>query len=212
MYLFSRRAQLAPGNVAESIGWVTAIGDKVTQITGLPLGIYTHVFSPEVGTFSWTTFVEDLGELESANDKMSADQGFMDLQNEGAKHTTGVMDDIVMSIVHGEPDPDRQVDYVTSVETVCASGALAKGVELGVGIAQQAEKVTGLPTMFGMRLTGGYGTVGWLTGYADVAEMQAANEKLNGDASWLKIVDEGVKGVYVEDPASTQQRAWRRLV
>ena len=57
MYLFSRRAGLAPGNTREAITWATAITEKVNEITGLNVGLYMQTFSPEVGTLSWSTFL-----------------------------------------------------------------------------------------------------------------------------------------------------------
>ena len=41
----------------------------------------------------------------------------------------------------------------TTVQTVCASGSLAKGVELGIEIAQRAEKSLGTPVLFATATT-----------------------------------------------------------
>jgi hypothetical protein len=35
-------------------------------------------------------------------------------------------------VVYGEPDPTREIEYVTAVQTVCANGNLGRGMELGV--------------------------------------------------------------------------------
>jgi hypothetical protein len=92
-------------------------------------------------------------------------------------------------LIHGAPDPNRQIEYVTTVRTVCANGNLARGMELGVEIAQRAEKITGTPTLFLADVTGTYGGVGWASGHANAQELEATQQKLAADASWAKWID-----------------------
>jgi hypothetical protein len=211
MYLFSRRARLAPGNTREAITWATSITEKVNQITGLNVGLYALTFSPGVGKLSWSTFVPDLPTLEAANDKLLVDDGYASMLDAGAKFALGGADDALLQIVYGEPDPSRQIEYVTTVQTVCASGNLTQGIELGIEIAQQAEKVLGTPVLFATGVTGNYGAVGWLSGYADVQEMERAQQALAADAKFAAFVDKGVRGVYVDEPTETQQLIYRRI-
>ena len=49
MYLFSRRARLAPGNTRASMTWASGITEKANQITGLNIVVPAH------GTFTWHT-------------------------------------------------------------------------------------------------------------------------------------------------------------
>ena len=56
MYLFSRRARLAPGNTRAAMTWATGITEKANQITGLNIGLFASTFSPDVGAL----FVEHL--------------------------------------------------------------------------------------------------------------------------------------------------------
>src|SRR5436190_19102365 len=79
MYLFSRRARLSPGNTREAMAWATAITEKVNQISGLPVSLFTQVFSPGVGTLVWSTFVPDLATLEAATDKLNTDDGYISM-------------------------------------------------------------------------------------------------------------------------------------
>ena len=74
MYLFSRRARLAPGNTHDSMAWATSITEKVNQIVSLNTGLFAQTFSPEVGTLVWSTFVPDLATLEPATHTSSAPQ------------------------------------------------------------------------------------------------------------------------------------------
>jgi hypothetical protein len=211
MYLFTRQARLAPGDTRAAMTWATGITEKVIQITGLNVGLFALTFSPEVGTLSWSTFIPDLATLESANDKLLVDDAYVSMVDAGAKFTQTVQD-ALLQIVYGQPDPNRQVEYAATVQAVCASGSVARGIELGVEIAQRAEKVAGTPTMFATGVTGSYGGVGWISGYADVGAMERAQQALAADAKFGEFIDKNVRGVYSDEPSVTRQLIYRRVV
>jgi len=212
MYLFSRRARLAPGNTRASMTWATAITEKGHQLTGLNISLHALMFSPEVGTLVWSTFVPDLATLEAANDKLLADDSYASMLDEGAKYAAGGADDALLQIVHGTPDPNRRGEYVSTVQTTCANGSVTKGMELGVEIAQRAEKTVGIPVLFASVATGNYAAVAWLSSYTDIGELERAQQALAADAKFGEFVDKSVRGVYAEDPASTQQLIYRRII
>lgn len=212
MYLFSRRARLVPGSTRAAMTWVMDITEKANQITGLDISPFTTVFSPEVGTIVWSALAPDLAALEAANDKLVADDGYVVLIDEGARLVQNDIDDGLLQIIHGEVNPDRRVEYATSVQAVCATGNVARGMELGVEIAQRAEQATGSPTMFASGMNGPYGAVAWVTGFTDVHEMDRAQQSLAADAGFMRFVDDNARGVYVEDFAITRQLTYRRIV
>ena len=211
MYLFSRRARLAPGSTRAAMTWATEVTEKANKISGLNVSLFSLTFSPEIGTLVWSAFVPDLATLEAANDKLLVDEGYVSLVDAGAKFALGGADDALLQIVHGEVDPNRPVEYVTSVQTVCAN-SVARGIELGVEIAQRVEKATGLPGLFATAMTGPYGAVSWVTGYADIREMERTQQALAADTKFGEFVDKSVRGVYVESPSETQQLIYRRIV
>jgi hypothetical protein len=188
-----------------------ALTEKVNQITSLGVSLYAQVYSPDVGTLVWSAFVPDLATLETATDKLNADDGFAAMVDEFAPLTTGQLDDGLMQLVHGQPDPNRTIEYVTTVQAVCANGKLTSGIEVGVEIAQRAEKATGTPTLFATTMTGVYGGVGWFTAHADIAAMAEAEAAINADASFAKFVDGKAADVYAAEPMLTQQRVYRRI-
>ncbi|MEX2268636.1 MAG: hypothetical protein WEA75_08135 [Acidimicrobiia bacterium] len=211
MYLFSRRIRIGPGRAREAMAWALAQTENVNKITGLQVGLYMQVFSPEVGAIGWSTFVPDLATLEAAGDKLNADDAFMSATDQGAAMTVGGADDNLGQVIYGEPDPNRQIEYVTAVRTVCASGNVARGSEVGVELAQRAEKITGTPTLFLADVTGTYGGVGWVSGHANVQAMEAAQQALAADSSWLKYVDKEAGAAYADDPSLSTQLIYRRL-
>lgn len=211
MYLFSRRARIAASHLREGIALAFEQTERVTQITGLPVRCFQQVFSPRVGTVVWSTFVDDIAQLEAANDKLMADEGYLTAVERAGTALPGGADDALVQIIHGTPDLNRQIEYVTATRAVCAPGGLSRGVSLGIELAQRAEEITGEPTMFGMDTTGLYGGVVWLTGFENIDALQAAQRALYSDSTWLQLIDDGVVGVYAEEPALTSQLVYRRL-
>jgi hypothetical protein len=211
MYLFSRRLRLGPGNTRKSMEWALAQTETVNKITGLPVSLFMQVYSPEVGVVAWSTFVPDLAALEAAGDKLNADDGFASAVDAGSSLTAGGPDDLLAQVVYGEPDPNRQIEYATVVQTTCATGSVGSGIEAGVELAQRAEKIMGTPTLFLANVTGNYGTVGWLTGHENVQALEASQQALTSDPEWAKFVDKKTAGVYTDDPSATTQLIFRRL-
>jgi hypothetical protein len=211
MYLFSRQIRFGPGSTRDQMEWALAQTEKVNQITGLQVSLYMQVYSPEVGTVGWSTFVPDLAALEAAGDKLQADDAFVTATDKGAAMTVGGATDSLAQVIYGEPDPSRQIEYVTVVRAVCATGNVAKGMEAGVELAQRAEKVMSTPSLFLADVTGIYGGVAWASGYENVQALEAAQQALAGDESWAKYVDKETKGVYAEEPSLTTQIIYRRL-
>jgi hypothetical protein len=211
MYLFSRQIRFGPGNTRDQMEWALAQTEKVNQITGMQVSLYMQVYSPEVGAVGWSTFVPDLAALEAAGDKLNADDSFIAATDKGAAMTVGGATDSLAQVIYGEPDPTRQIEYVTIIRAVCATGNVAKGMEAGVELAQRAEKVMSTPTLFLADVTGIYGGVAWASGYENVQAMEAAQLALAGDEGWAKFVDKETKGVYAEEPSNTTQIIYRRL-
>jgi hypothetical protein len=212
MYLFSRRARLVNGGGRDALAWATGITETANRITGLPISLFAQVYSPAFGTVSWTAFVPDLTALEAAGDKLAIDDEYADQSDAGAKFTDGGMDDTVFQVVHGEPDPNREVNYVGAVRAVCANGHLARGMAVGVEIAQRAEAITGTPCMFLADTTGVYGGVAWLSGYADVAALEAAQQAEFGNSDFVDFLDREAGPAYAADSSLTTQVIHRRLV
>ena len=211
MYLFTRSGRIATGNTRKALEWALGITEQVNTITGLGVSLYTTMFSPEVGTLAWSAFVDDLGTLEAANDKLQADDAFVANVDKGAAVGMGGADDSLLQVLHGAPDPNRSAEYVVAVQSVCANGNFTRGVEVGVEIAQMVERITGSPSLFVLGATGTYGGVGWLTGFPDIAALEAGNQALAADADFAAYIDREASTAYVSDPGATQQRVFRHV-
>lgn len=212
MYLFSRTARLGGGNIADSIGWATAITQRVNEVGSLEASLWASTLSPGVGTVSWTAFTPDLPTLEAELDKVAADSTYLDLVGKAAEFVIPAsVDDGLALILHGEPNPEREVTYVAVVRSTMTAGGLGRGIPLGIEIAQSAEKITGLPTAFLADATGNYGGVAWISGYANIGELERAQLAINGDQSFVELIDTGAPGAYTDHPGAASQVIYRRL-
>ena len=86
------------------------------------------------------------------------------------------------------------------MQAVCANGSVTRGIELGVEIAQRAEKTTGLPVLFATGATGSYGSVGWFTGYVDIGELERAQQALAVDAKFQADIEARVAQAGIKPP------------
>ena len=211
-YLFTRPLRLAPGNLLDSMTWSAKITEKVNAISEVPVSLWTTVFSPKLGTLSWTVVVEELAQLEALDQKLVADSGYTALADEGARYTSDSgIDDSLTSIIHADPDAatgERQ--YAGVVEAVLAPGYAVRGIELGVEIAQRAKKITGRPTSFGSLQTGAYGGVRWIAMYDSVDQVQKAEGALAADKGFAELLDKDASKAYLA--SGSTQTMYRRVI
>jgi len=210
MYLYTRSGRIRPGNTRDAMAWAFGITEKVNQITGLDVSLWTTRFSPASGTMVWSAFVEDLTVLETANAKLTVDDAFVAEADRGAQFSTpDGLDDELAQLVHGEIDPSRKPSYAAVVRSELAPGGFAKGIEVGVEIAQRATQISGVPTAFLVGTTGKYGGVRWITAADTVQELEHAEQAVNADPGFIQYLDQVAAGVYL--PGVTTQAIYNRI-
>jgi hypothetical protein len=209
-YLFSRRARLAPSNLVDSMTWAVNVTEKVNAISELDVTLWRTVFSPGLGTLSWTAVVTDLAQLEASEAKLMADSGYLALAEEGGKYGTGEqLDDGLVNFVHADPDASGTEEYASVVVGLLAPGQFAHGLEIGVQIAQLVKKITGRPTSFGIAETGDYGQVGWFSLFDSIGQLQSAGQALAGSAEFTELLDGAAANAY--QAGATTQTVFRRM-
>ena len=207
MYLFTRRTRITS---ADALEWATEIAGAASKVSGHDIDLWGTVYSAAYGTISWTAWFEDLPSLEAFGDKIAADPGYQSLAQQGTALTNGMLDDGLLQLVAGEPQLDLDLQYVTGVAAVCAGGHAEQAMTAGVQIAEKATALTGSSTLFMRGVTGPYGSVGWITGHADIASIERAESAMAADPTWLSLVD-STGDMFVEDPLITQSTMYRKL-
>jgi hypothetical protein len=207
MYVFSRSRVANPAQFGAAVAWAEEIAHKTSSITGVEISAWASVLSPEAGTLSWTAWFENLGQWEAASDKLAVDQTYNDMVA-GADHLfTGPVADSMAMVLTPLPENPAPATYVDVVSAVATHGHLREAIQHGVALAEAASKLAGTATLFGTMVNGPYGGVGWLTGAPDIASLEAMQTKINGDASFLELVD---TGGHLFQPGASQS-TYRRI-
>lgn len=189
-YMFNRSARLGSGKLLDSMAWAVKITEKVNSLTGHETTLWTSSMSPQVGLLAWNSVVSDYAELMTANDKLMADSGYLDLVEEGANYLDGDgADDVLIRLVHVEPIATPPW-FASITGGRLARGQSANGLALGVEMAQRITAITGRPALFGASVTGEFGGIGFMVLSETIEQVQAANEALATDADWMKMVDD----------------------
>src|SRR5579863_9391862 len=89
MYLFSRSIRLGAGNPEKQLAWALRVTEKVNQISETPVSVWSSVFSPRAQTLVWTATVDDLLTLETIDNKLISDSGYISLVEEGVAYSSG---------------------------------------------------------------------------------------------------------------------------
>ena len=197
-YLFSRSTRLAPGNLLDSMAWAAKITEKVNAAGGPQFKLWTRVMSPEIGTISWSTVVEQLGALTALEETLMADGGYHELLDEGTRFGDGSgANDGLGQLLHVDPDGFESAQYSSVTLSQLAPGMTAEGIALGVEIAQRVKAITGSSSSFGASLTGPYGQVAWIVLSDSIDQMQAGNEAIGADPDWVSLMDARASKAYV---------------
>lgn len=209
-YLFNRAIKLGPGNVLDSMAWAAKITELVNAAPGPEVRLWSRVLGPEIGTISWSTVVNNIAELTALDDHLMADSRYLELIEEGARLGDGNgAQDSLGRLIHADPEGFETAQYTAITLTRLAPGMAAAGIALGVELAQKVKQITGRPTSFGATVTGPYGQLAFFVMCDTIDELQAADEALSADASWIAIMDERASKAYLA--AASERVILRRL-
>ena len=208
MYLFTRSRRIGSPDLVGAMSWVVATTEQVRTITGHQVDAWGTVMSPDAGTIVWSLWAEHLSDIEQAADKLAAAPEYLEAVKQGDAFFEGPVVDGLSSLVHGAPDPEAEINYVSVATAVAAPGHLSDAITGGVEIAEHATRTSGQNTMFLVNATGPYGGCGWITGSPDISTVEAGETALMADPGWLKLIDRAGTA-YNADAAQTM---YRRIV
>jgi hypothetical protein len=212
MHLFSRVATLT-GGPAKPLDWATRITAKVNEVTSLETSLWTAAFGYPGGTVAWSTVVESRAQLTEEFGKLGADQGFLDLAEEGQQFAgTTTYQDTLRSVVHTTREPDSTPSPIGAVAelttAVAAEGQLGAAISWGVEIADLATEVADVGAAFMTDDYGVFGQMAWIAIHPDAAACDAANAALAGSEKYLVSID-GAGDLFV--PGSARRGSLVRM-
>ena len=97
----------------------------------------------------------------------------------------------------GDPAP-----VVTITQATVVGGHVAEAVGWGMQVLEHLHKVTGLSGLVTNLFAGSFFDVMWIVGAQSVADADAANDKIQNDPDYIRLIDQG-GGLFV--PGSGQR-------
>lgn len=188
MYIVARSRRINQAMARVAVAAAVEAGTRGSEIIGLPVFVWSSVFSADGPAVSWTARVEHLADAIALDDTLFADEGFAQWVEDNDGLFVGPTSDLISQVVSGAPTGPPK-GYVQATRAVCANGSLGEGMGLGAEVAETATRITGVPVMFVTPVAGAYGAVGWISSVDDLADVEAANAALAADDDWLKLVD-----------------------
>ena len=188
MYLVGRSRVVNPATPGAAVAAAIEVGQRASQIIERPVYTWSTIFGPEPLTVMWSARVEHLADIVAADDALAADEAFNEWAEERNGLFAGPLVGVVSQVVHGAPTSEPK-QFLAVTRAVAANGALGEAMAVGVELAEAFTRLTGHETMFTTPVTGEYGSVAWIVGAGDLAEVEADNATLAASDEWLKLVD-----------------------
>lgn len=191
MLLFAREIHLSGTRLREAIGLATHLAEYSAQVTGVPVNVWSTVYSPAANTLAFTAYLPDMTALEAALDKLTVDDEFHNQADRLATHTVpGSLTDRLVTIIHPAefPAAPPATSYARVIRSTAQVSRIDAAVELGVRVAARAEDVTGAATLFGAEATGSFIGLTWIYGYADAAEAERFDLKIGADPELMELL------------------------
>ena len=205
MYLFNRSRVARPDTLPSALAWAVDIAGRASSVAGIQVSTWMSMLSQEGGTIVWSAGFDTLSDWEAAFGKLAADADYGAAVAGGGELFTGSVADGLLNVISGMPSEPTDYAYVTAVHATAANGQIGAAMQQGVALAAAATATGGLNTVFGAEVpwlalwlrelgaevTGQYGGVRWLTGAPSIAAMEESMHAINGDPSFLALVDAG---------------------
>jgi hypothetical protein len=192
MHMYSRLLTLQGGPV-RPMEWAQKVTERVNAVMDVDVTLWSAAFGYPGGTVAWSTIVESRAQLADNFAKAGADQGFLDLAEEGAEFVTGPFTDTLRTIAHMTTEPTGEAPPMGAVAelvtAVAAGGKFAAATAWGAEIADQYKAVTGTDAVFLIDDYGPFGQVTWISLHETPAAADAAAAAAAGDEAYAKAIE-----------------------
>lgn len=204
MLLFSRSRTARPDRFRDALESSVAIGDKVTQITGLDISVWNTRFGAPVGTISWSCRLDSQAELMDATEKLQVDAGYTDMAMSISELFEGQVEDFLGRLVSGTP-ADTPKKYYTTAQATMRGGKTRDAIAFGADMQQFVSDGMGAPGIFVAAEYGPFARVAWLFGFDTMADVDAASE-------WTATNEEYHARIDAADPLFVEQSGVQGLI
>ena len=207
--LLQSRTVTFNGSPSKVMPWAMEITARVNALSGVPVSLWMVDFGHPIGTLVWSAADQNQSAGQAALAPLATDAGYMALLDAAQDLAEVPGSDRVMEVIHWTPtDPPPVGATLVTTTAVAAVDQLGAALAWSVAIAQHGESLTGRPVTVAMDRFGQMGTINWLSWTTTLAEMEAAGQKLNGDAGYIARMAE-TKNLFI--PGSGQRAQYTRL-
>lgn len=190
-YLVARSRLAQPGRIAEATEFGLWARDHVHAASGLDVAFGVNVFGRPAGTFTWGAIVPGRAAWVALGLELLADAEYSERVQQAAELFIGPAEDAIRQILHTTPSFDMsrgRPNLVQSWTAQIARMRLDEGIAWSVKVADYVDQLTGHSLVFLGDAYGEFGSVAWLLGADNAAQIDTVNETMMSDPGWRRMV------------------------
>lgn len=187
MYIFSRRTLAALGKQFEAVPAAVAVAEKVSEISGSEINVFTARFGAPLGSIMWSRRADSMAELQTFSDKVLADSGYLAMVDDMAGLFMTPAEDSIGRVLT-TPFEGAPARFWSITQASMLAGKYAHAVEFGIEIADYMGAQLGAQAAFLKASYGGFADVTWLLGFDSMDDVDRAEDWQLTDAGYQERV------------------------
>jgi hypothetical protein len=189
MFIFLRRRTIKPSKFTQALDFSIESAAHVSKLIGKNITVSRLAFGQPAGVVQFSYTFEHMSELDDSNEKIGSDAATADFGIRSAELFDGPAEDNVGRLVVSTFAEPKAVMNVVSAVSV--AGRAAEVMAFGVEMQQVLASTTGQPAAFVLGISGVFGGTRFALGADSMASLEDANEKLQADAGFTKLMEKG---------------------
>ena len=187
MFIFLRRRMIKPSKFAQALDFSIESAAHVSKLIGKNITVSRLAFGQPAGVVQFSYTFEHMTELDESNEKIGGDAATADFGIRSAELFDGPPEDnIGRLVVSNFAEPKTVMNIVSAV---AHAGRAADVTAFGVEMQQVLTSTTGEPAAFVVGISGVFGGTRFAVGADSMASLEDANEKLQADATFVKLME-----------------------
>ena len=159
----------------------------VSKLIGKIITVSRLAFGQPAGVVQFNYTFEQMSELDESDEKIGGDAATADYGIRSAELFDGLAEDNIGRLVVSNIAEPKAVMNVVSA--VAHAGRAAEVSAFGVEMQQVLTSTTGQPAAFVVGISGVFGGTRFAVGADSMASLEDANEKLQADANFAKLME-----------------------
>lgn len=197
MYIFSRRTLAALGKQFEAVPKAIEIAEKVADISGAEINVFTARFGAPLGSIMWSRRADSMAELQAFSEKVLADAEYVEMVNGMAGLFMTPAEDSIGRVL-STPLEGTPARFWGITQAAMTAGRYAEAVEFGIEIADYMASAVGAQSLFLKAGYAGFADVTWLVGFDSMDAVGAFDDWQMSDSGYQERVNRAAE-LFVEN-------------